>query len=138
MLYEYHCNVCGEYFDRFKSVELRNDVYCCGRKAFKLLSLCNTHKDKAYYFTTEMFDGKPTEVRSKEQYRGLLKKNGIADASTKESYQQARTCAKNNEITRKIGYQKRAKVIAQEFRRNNIVKEGVEVLTKLCKTRKEE
>ena len=85
-----------------------------------------------------MFGGKPKEVRSKEQYRGLLKQNGIADASPKESFQQARICAKNNEITRKIGYQKRAKVIAQEFKRNNIVKEGVEVLTKLCKTRKEE
>lgn len=81
-----------------------------------------------------MFDGKPIEVRSKEHYKGLLKQHGIADASPKECFDQARKNSKRNEISRQIDYRKRAKVIAKDMQKNGILKEAREVLMKLEKT----
>jgi len=138
MIYSYCCQECGRSFEEFRSVEERFNVFCCGKRADKLISLPNTHKDLAYNFTTDMFDGKPVQVRSKEHYKGLMKQYGIADASPKECFDQARKCAKSNEDTRNVQYQRRAKVIAEKFKSNNVAKEGKEILTKLCKTRKEE
>lgn len=137
MLYEYFCNICEEYFEKVKPIQERHNVYCCGKKASKLISLPNTHKDKAYSFTTDMFDGKDVEVRSKGHYKSLLKKYGIADASPRECFDQARKFAKSREIDRNINHRKRAKVITEKFRSGNMMKEGKEILTKLTKSREE-
>lgn len=49
----------------------------------------NTHKDLAYSFTTDMFDRKPIEIRSREHFKKMLKRYGLADASIKECHQEA-------------------------------------------------
>lgn len=49
----------------------------------------NTHKDKAYSFKTDVFDGKPIEIRSKQHFKNMLKKYGMADASIRECRQEA-------------------------------------------------
>ena len=90
-----------------------------------------------YNFTTDIFDkDRPVEVRSKGHYKSLLKKYGMADASPKECFDQARKCAKNNEVSRQVRYKQRAKVIAERFHENNVSKEGKEILQKLTKRRK--
>lgn len=133
MIYEYSCEICGRIFEEFKSIEQRNNVFCCKRRAVKIISLPNTTKDKAYEFTTEMFDGKPIEVRSKEQFKRMLKKHGIADASPRECFQQADKCRKNNEISHQNRIRKQAKVLADNMMKSGVIKEGKEILTKLCK-----
>ena len=133
MLYEYYCHLCDKYFEKSAPATQRHNVYCCGKKAVKLISICNTHKDRAYSFTTDMFDGKHVEVRSKEHYKGLLKQYGIADASPKEGFDQAKRNARSNEISRQVGYKKRAKVIAGKFKSAGVVKEAGEILRKLEK-----
>lgn len=49
----------------------------------------NTHKDLAYNFTTDMFDGKPVEIHSRGHFKNMLKLHGLADASPKEAHQEA-------------------------------------------------
>lgn len=60
-----------------------------GKKLYFSDTGFNTTKDKKYEFTTEMFDGKPIEVRSRDQFKRLLKKHGMADASIKECRDEA-------------------------------------------------
>ena len=133
MIYSYCCQECGRSFEEFRSVEERFNVFCCGKRADKLISLPNTHKDLAYNFTTDMFDGKPVQVRSKEHYKGLMKQYGIADASPKECFDQARKCAESNKITNEINVRKRAKGAVEKMREAGVIKEGKEILTKLAK-----
>ena len=71
-----------------------NDTLCrkCfdlkGKKLYFSDTGFNTTKDKKYEFTTEMFDGKPIEVRSRRHFKKLLKKYGMVDASIKECRQE--------------------------------------------------
>ena len=132
MLYEYECPICGKEFTEFRSVSERNNVFCCGTRAIKLISLPNTDKDKAYEFETDAINGKPIDIRSKAQYKRLLKENHIADASPRECFQQAERCRKNNEISRQNRIRNRAKEVANKMRESNVLKEGKEILTKLC------
>ena len=134
MRYEYLCEICGRHFEESRVFEERYNVFCCGQRAVKLVSLPSTTKDKAYEFTTEMFNGKPVEIRSKDQFKRMLKKHGIADASPRECFQQAYKCRKNNEISRENDTKKRAKVLADKMRESGVIKEGKEILTKLCKS----
>lgn len=134
MIYEYSCEVCGRFFEEVRSYQERNNVYCCGIQAAKLISCPSTDKDKAYSFTTEMFDGKPVEITSKGQYKRLLKQHHIADASIKECHQQADKCRRNNEISHQLQVRQRAKVVGEKLKQANVVKEGREILTKLAKS----
>jgi putative FmdB family regulatory protein len=131
-IYEYYCSICEQSFDKFVSVKDRHNVSCCGSLASKIISLPNTEKDKSYDFVTDSINGKPMEIRSKGQYKRLLKQNGIADASPRECFQQAMKCKKSNEESRKLGIRKRAKVAAQKMRASGVVKEGKEILTKMA------
>lgn len=63
--------------------------YKCFSKNGKGIGLFSTHKDLAYNFTTDMFNGKPIEIRSRGQFKAKLKEFGMADASIKECHQEA-------------------------------------------------
>lgn len=58
-------------------------------KPFVNGEIFSTHKDKAYEFTTDMFNGKPMQVNSKRQFKKLLRQYKMADASIKECHQEA-------------------------------------------------
>jgi hypothetical protein len=58
-------------------------------KGISLETSFYTDNDKRYEFVTEMFDGKPVQIRSKRQFKRLLKEHNMADASIKECMQQA-------------------------------------------------
>jgi len=86
--------LCKECNQEAKAVYKYNGDYLCKECFLKKPSKnsfgnINTHKDLAYNFTTEVFDGKPVVIRSKRQYRTLLKQHGMADASIKECRQEA-------------------------------------------------
>lgn len=71
------------------------DILCkgCFSKKSKIASFSlgfNTHKDLAYNFTTEMFNGKPIVISSQRQFKGLLKQHNLADASISEVNQEAK------------------------------------------------
>jgi len=85
MIYEYFCKVCKKEFEEHRPYERRNEVFCCGKKAVKLL--CSnpqiTNETRDYNFTTRNF-GKPVHIYGKAQYKRLLKQHGFADATVKE------------------------------------------------------
>ena len=86
MLYDYFCNKCKKEFEELVSYKDRDTIVCCGRKALRLFpSRIYTDKDRAYNFTSTVFNGKPIEVSSKGQYKKLMKQYGMADCSIKES-----------------------------------------------------
>lgn len=62
---------------------------CFSKKPSRIcLGEFNTHKDLKYGFVTDM-TGKPVLINSQGQYKKLLKKNGMVDASPKECRQEA-------------------------------------------------
>lgn len=78
----------------------------------------NTHKDLAYSFTTEMFNGKPVEIHSKGQFKKLLKAHGVADASIKECHQEADFRKRLNNEDNKNRLRKSAKIIFEKRRKD--------------------
>ena len=88
MIYHFRCLICNEEFDVVQSMNTEHKAYHCGIEAQRVWG-CYTEKDKRYYFATDMFDGKSVEIRSKGQYKKLLKQHGMADASVKECRQEA-------------------------------------------------
>jgi putative FmdB family regulatory protein len=133
-IYEYCCEICDREFEEYKSITERNEVFCCGKRATKLIGNINTHKDRAYNFTTEMFNGKLIEVRSKGHYNRLLKQHGIIDASQKEAFQHARHCKIRNENDRRIETKKRAKKLVNKMKKENVNHVAKEAITKLLKS----
>lgn len=85
------CRECNsETTDRYKYNGDYLCLNCFSKKPSKgINSNFNTHKDLAYNFTTEMFDGKPIQIHSQRQFKSLLKKYNLADASLKECRQEA-------------------------------------------------
>jgi len=75
-----------------------------------------THKDLKYNFVTDMFDGKPIEIHSKRQYKSLLKKHNLADASLKECRQEAEFRKRINEESYAMRRKKTAEKIFSENR----------------------
>ena len=89
---DYRCYECK--VDTSGEYKLNGGVLCkkCfGRKAtIRHLEFgFNTHKDLAYNFTTDMFGGKPVNIKSKTHFKTLLKHHNMADASIKECKQEA-------------------------------------------------
>lgn len=89
---------CGKETD--ESYKHNGEYICCDcfskTKSFGIVGF-NTDKDKKYEFTTEMFNGKPIQIRSKGQFKSLLKDNGMVDASVKECFDEARFRKRINE-----------------------------------------
>ncbi len=110
--------ICGECNSETDGTHKYNgDILCkkCfslkGKKLFFSDTGFYTTKDKRYEFTTEMFDGKPIEIRSRGQFKRLLKKYGMADASIKECKDEANFRKKiNNE-----DYVRKRRTTAQEI-----------------------
>lgn len=76
-LYELKCLSCKKEFESFSKIDERETIRCpgCGGKSKILMSLLN--KDWFHPFTSEDFDGTPTEVRSKNHYKELCEKHGV-------------------------------------------------------------
>ena len=84
------CKECSNETDgRYKHNGDTLCVGCFSKRPSKFSLSFNTHKDLAYNFTTEMFDGKPIQIHSHKQYKNLLKKYHLVDASIKEAHQEA-------------------------------------------------
>lgn len=75
-----------------------------------------TTKDKKYEFTTEMFDGKLIEIRSRSHFKKLLKKYGMADASPKECRDEANFRKRINEEDTKRNRRLTAETIYSKMR----------------------
>ena len=136
-LYDYFCEVCKKEFEELMPYSMRKDVYCCGQRAVKCISLVNTHKDLGYNFVTEMFNGKPIQVRSKGHYQSLLNKYDMVDASRKECKQHAKFRKGIVEETHKYEIKKRTDKFAETVHKEGIAKEAEQILKKMCKVRKE-
>lgn len=88
MIYPFKCIICGAEFEVVQEMNAEHKAFHCGIEAHRIWGV-NTDKDLAYNFTTDMFDGKPVQIFSKRQFKGLLKKYNLADASIKECRQEA-------------------------------------------------
>lgn len=85
MLYEYECTVCGRRFEKVNSVKDRYNAFCCGQKALKLITdRIYCPDDLIYQFDANFFGNKPVNIYSRKQYKSLLKKHNLADATVKE------------------------------------------------------
>lgn len=87
-LYDYLCaGKCGREFEEYKSYQDRNDVFCCGLQAIKLIcSNPTVFNDTKYIFTAApgQFGKKGADVSGRSNFKKLLRDNGLADASVKE------------------------------------------------------
>ena len=81
MTYAFRCLICNEEFDVVQPMNIEHKAYHCGIEAQRVWGYY-TEKDLRYTFSTDMFDGKPTEIRSKEHYKKLLKPISDADILT--------------------------------------------------------
>ena len=89
MTYPFRCIICDTEFDIVQPMNIEHKAFHCGIEAQRIWGF-NTDKDLAYNFVTEMFDGKPIQIHSKRQFKGLLKVYGMVDASPKECCDEAR------------------------------------------------
>jgi len=66
-LYEYHCQLCGNDFDKLLLVELRDSVSCtkCGAKVDRVMS---NFQYKMFDFSTKDGEGFKTIQYSKDEY----------------------------------------------------------------------
>lgn len=96
MIYPFQCIICGEEFMVVQPMNAEHKAFHCGIEAQRIWG-ANTHKDLAYNFTTDMFDGKSVQINSHRQFKGLLKKNGLVDASIKECREEANFRKKLNQ-----------------------------------------
>ena len=88
MTYEFQCLICNKHFDTVQRMDEEHKAFHCGIEAERVWSIPSTDKDLSYNFVTESF-GKPIQINSKSQYKGLIKKHGFMDASPKEVRQEA-------------------------------------------------
>ena len=104
----------------YGDLKYNGDYLCkdCFHKKPSRISLgeFNTNKDLSYNFTTEMFNGKPVEIHSKRQFKNLLKKHNIADASPKECFQEARFRKRLNEEGHKVERRNTAEKIYRKMK----------------------
>jgi len=135
-LYAYFCPICEKEYEAFNSVSNRNISFCCDTPSKKLISLPNTHKDKAYEFITDM-TGVPEAITSKTSYKKYLKRNNIIDASFSESRQEAAVKKKSKAMTRKYKHKRIAKEIISEVRRGSDVKELSNLMKSLKRERRD-
>lgn len=130
MLYEYHCPVCNEFFDEFRTYAERHEVFHCGTRAEKLISEPYTTKDKAYEFETNMFGGK-THITSKVQFKRLLKEHHIPDASPRECIQQAKFRKRVNAESNQARIRTQAEKLASTMQKEGlglVAKEAVSTI----------
>jgi len=84
MIYEYECEVCGKEFEEVKSYKERENVFCCGTKAQKLICRnVHTDDDQMWNFVAGYIGNKPINIHSKQQHKRLLKKHGLVDETTR-------------------------------------------------------
>ena len=77
--YDYQCKHCKKVQEELHSMLAEPRIVCkCGRVMQRLLSNFNTPKDKRYEFTTDTIEP-GTQIRSKRQWEGLLKRNHLTD-----------------------------------------------------------
>lgn len=89
-LYDFQCRKCNKVFDEFARVGDAGKVKHCGVKAKRLFTLSGKSRhtgDLQYNFVAEYLGDKPVQINSRTQYRRLLKKNNLVDASPKECLQ---------------------------------------------------
>lgn len=116
------CDICGSRLSNVQYIYNGNRLcQCCFsaqsslKKRLGIADLgFNTHKDKAYYFVTDL-GGKKVEINSKKQFKALLKKHNLADASIKETRQEARFRRRVNEESDNY---KRRKLAVDIFNKN--------------------
>ncbi len=121
MIYEYLCEICGKQWDEVKPYSERYDVFCCNSRATKLLTRnIYTEKDLAYKHVDFRF-GKPVEIRSKGQYKRMLKQNGLADGSIKECNDHALFRKKINEESSNIDRKNVVKKMANRMRDDGVL-----------------
>lgn len=79
ILYDYICKRCNLEFEKLTAYEKRDEVLCkaCGSRTTRKFP--RTKEDWFRPFVTEDMhpDGKPIEVRTKEQYRRLCKEYDV-------------------------------------------------------------
>jgi putative FmdB family regulatory protein len=131
-LYEYECVECGEIFDKFTSVENRNNVKHCGKRADKLIcSNMYTDADMSYKFVTQIFGGKPVQIRSKTHYRDMLKQNNMPDASPGECMQEGRTKKKARAVEDSTRIRETANRLQKKMQHDNVNHVAKEAVGKL-------
>ena len=89
-VYTFKCDKCGRIFTVVQSMNDDHTFTHCGKKCNRVWCGFETNKDLMYQFTTDMFDGKGVDIHSRAQYKSLLKKHGMADATVKEIFQERR------------------------------------------------
>lgn len=131
-LYEYECVKCGEIFEKFTSVENRNNVKHCDVRADKLIcSNMYTDADQSYMFQTSIFGGKPMQIRSKTHYREMLKQNNMPDASPVECLQEGRIKKKARKVEDSMRIKKTADKLQKKMQQDNVSHVANEAVGKL-------
>ncbi len=64
-VYEYRCGVCGETFEKFRRVDERHEVECCGQKADMLISAVSRPVILDYY--NESIDKRITGPKQRDR-----------------------------------------------------------------------
>ena len=88
MIYQYFCSgKCKREFEEIRSYSDRNDVFCCGVRAGKFICSSPTvFNDTKYIFTAQpgQFGKSGSDVSGRSNFKKLLHREGLADASVKE------------------------------------------------------
>ena len=87
-VYPYKCNVCGEYIEIIQHMSDEHKLFHCDTKAQRIYTVPNVNKDLMYNFTASYLGDKPIDIHSRRQYKELLKKNGLVNATPLECLQE--------------------------------------------------
>ncbi len=133
-LYAYECKECGCYFDLFKPMDLRDEVYCCKKKASRVLvNQFYTDKDLAYQFDCNYLGDKPVHIRSKTHYKKLLKEYGLANCSPQECIREAEIKKKGIEKNNKKRIAKKSEQLAKTIMKDNVNHVAADAIQKMMK-----